>query len=180
MYGRVVCLLLLLNSMGVAGFTQCLPHPRRLSQSSSRVELSCISEPITGRWVYNHMNPSSAVLPPPPGVPPRALIHFIGGAFVGASPSVLYRPLLNRLSDEGYIVVTTQYSLTFDHLSTCDNIIQSFESVAPSLARQYGPLPVIGVGHSLGALLQVIITTLFPQTPRAGNVLVSFNERDVR
>jgi len=35
------------------------------------------------------------------------------------------------------------------------------------------------VGHSCGALLQVLITTLFPDTPRAANALISFNNKPV-
>ena len=47
----------------------------------------------------------------------------------------------------------------------------------PSFCVEYGPLPVIGIGHSCGALLQTLITSLFPDTPRAVNVLISFNNR---
>lgn len=36
---------------------------------------------------------------------------------------------------------------------------------------------MIGVGHSCGALLQTLITSLFPDTPRAVNILISFNNR---
>lgn len=36
---------------------------------------------------------------------------------------------------------------------------------------------MIGIGHSCGALLQTLITSLFPDTPRAVNVLISFNNR---
>ena len=52
-------------------------------------------------------------------------------------------------------------------------------SVAPSLAKQYGPVPVVGVGHSCGALLHMLITSLFPDTPRAANALISYNNRGV-
>ena len=51
--------------------------------------------------------------------------------------------------------------------------------VAPSLAKQYGPVPVVGVGHSCGALLHMLITSLFPDTPRAANALISYNNRGV-
>ena len=46
-------------------------------------------------------------------------------------------------------------------------------------ARQYGAVPVVGVGHSCGALLQLLITSLFPDTPRAANALLSFNNKPV-
>lgn len=49
--------------------------------------------------------------------------------------------------------------------------------MAVELARECGPLPVVGIGHSAGALLQTLITCLFPGAPRAGNVLMSFNNK---
>jgi hypothetical protein len=87
--------------------------------------------------------------------------------------------LLERLAEKGYLVVATPFSLSFDHLTTCDAVISRFERIAPVLARTYGPLPVVGVGHSCGALLQLLITSLFPDTPRAANALISFNNKPV-
>jgi hypothetical protein len=37
----------------------------------------------------------------------------------------------------------------------CDRVLEKFERVAIPLAQEYGALPVIGIGHSCGALLQV-------------------------
>jgi acetyl esterase/lipase len=96
------------------------------------------------------------ILRPQPGVPVRAVLHFLGGAFVGASPHVTYRYLLQGLADAGYLVVATPFSLGFDYLKTCDEVLEKFENVAPMLAKQYGAkVPVVGMGHSCGALLQV-------------------------
>ena len=110
----------------------------------------------------------------------RALIHFLGGAIVGAAPDISYRYLLERLAQKGFLIVATPYTLSFDYIATCDDIIGRFERIAPSLARQFGPVPVVGVGHSCGALLQLLITTLFPDTPRAANVLLSYNNKGVK
>ena len=129
-----------------------------------------------GRWEQLHGN---YILRPPPNQPPRALLHFLGGALVGASPQLTYRYLLERLSSSGYLIVATPYQLSFDHLTTCDEIIDKFENVAPMLAREYGAVPVVGVGHSCGSLLHVLITSLFPDTPRAANALMSYNNRGV-
>jgi acetyl esterase/lipase len=112
--------------------------------------------------------------------PPRALLHFLGGAIVGAAPHVSYRYLLERLAAEGYLIVATPYNLSFDHLSTCDAILSRFERIAGTLALTYGPLPVVGVGHSCGALLQLLITSLFPDTPRAACALISYNNKPVQ
>lgn len=113
------------------------------------------------------------------GVQPRALLHFLGGALVGYAPHISYRYLLERLAAKGYLVVATPYSLSFDHLATCDEVIARFERIAGPLARTYGALPVIGIGHSCGSLLQLLITSLFPDTPRAANALLSFNNKPV-
>lgn len=40
-------------------------------------------------------------------------------------------------------------------------------------------MPVVGVGHSCGSLLHMLITSLFPDTPRAANALISYNNRGV-
>lgn len=119
------------------------------------------------------------LLRPPAGTPPRALIHFLGGAFVGAAPSISYRYLLEGLAAQGFLVVATPYRLEFDYLSICDKVITRFEAAALPLADEYGGLPVVGIGHSCGALLHSLITSLFPEVPRAGNVLVSWNNRPV-
>ncbi len=111
--------------------------------------------------------------------PPRAVIHFLGGALVGASPHISYRYVLERLAEQGFLIIATPYTLSFDHLSTCDMVISRFERIAGQIAQTYGALPVIGMGHSCGALLQVLITSLFPDTPRAANALLSFNNKPV-
>ena len=99
---------------------------------------------------------------------------------IGASPDVSYRYVLERLSKEGYLIVATPFNLSFDHLKTCDEVISKFERIAPTLARQYGAVPVVGMGHSCGALLQLLITSLFPDTPRAANALISYNNKPVK
>ena len=97
-----------------------------------------------------------------------------------AAPHVAYRYMLERLAKQGYLIVATPFDLSFDHLQTCDIIIARFERIAPTLARTYGALPVVGIGHSLGSLLHLLITSLFPDTPRAANALLGFNNKAVR
>lgn len=130
-----------------------------------------------GKWEFLHGNwvlrPSSS------DDTPRAVLHFLGGALVGASPHITYRYLLERLAEKGFLIIATPYQLSFDHLQSCDEVITKFEKMAPSIARQYGAIPVVGIGHSCGALLQLLITSLFPDTPRAGNALLSFNNKPV-
>jgi hypothetical protein len=110
---------------------------------------------------------------------PAGVIHFLGGAFVGAAPHITYRYLLESLNAAGFIIVATPYRLDMDYLRSCDGILSRFDAVAVDLASEYGPLPVIGLGHSCGALLQTLITSLFPEAPRAINILISFNNKPV-
>ncbi|KAL7531041.1 hypothetical protein ACHAXR_003815, partial [Thalassiosira sp. AJA248-18] len=130
-----------------------------------------------GRWEELHGN--YILRPPNNEQQPRALLHFLGGALLGAAPQLSYRYMLERLSSRGYLIVATPYQLSFDHLGTCDEIIGRFERVAPALAKEYGAVPVVGVGHSCGSLLHMLITSLFPDTPRAANALISYNNRGV-
>lgn len=152
---------------------------RKSSSSSSRDRENTdgISLGKVGDWEFLHGN--WVLRPPSTEEVPRAVLHFLGGALVGASPHITYRYLLERLAEKGFLIIATPYQLSFDHLQTCDEVISRFERMAPSIARQYGALPVVGIGHSCGALLQLLITSLFPDTPRAANALISFNNKPV-
>lgn len=44
------------------------------------------------------------MLYPPEGQEPKCLVHFVGGAFVGAAPQLAYRPLLEALAARGALV----------------------------------------------------------------------------
>ena len=65
----------------------------------------------------------SWVLSPSDGVPSRAVVHFIGGAFVGASPQLTYRLFLEALVSRGDVtVVATPYAIGFEHLRIADEV----------------------------------------------------------
>lgn len=87
---------------------------------------------------------------PPENTKVVGVIHFIGGAFAGAAPQVMYRFFLENLSLYGYVVVATPFSMQLDYLKICDEVVSKFDSVAVELAKEVGAVPVIGVGHSLG------------------------------
>lgn len=147
------------------------------TDNSASASATTTTATTIGNWEEIHGN--YLLRPQPDEGPPRALLHFLGGAIVGKSPHIAYRYVLERLAAKGYVVVATPYDLSFDYLTTCDDIIARFERIATPLARTYGALPVIGIGHSCGSLLQVLITSLFPDTPRAANALISYNNKPV-
>ena len=72
--------------------------------------LSCAQ--VNGSWV----------IAPPQGRP-KGTVHFLGGAFAGASPQLIYPLLLQLLARAGYTVISTPYAVTFKHL-VCAGAVQ--------------------------------------------------------
>jgi hypothetical protein len=125
---------------------------------------------ISGNWVYIPRQP-------------RAIVHFLGGAFVAAAPHITYRLLLEDLAKEGYAIVATPFINTFDHRSIASEVYNSFEDTVELLQRRgyltdrY--LPIYGVGHSMGCKLHLLIGSMY-EVERAGNILISFNNFSAR
>ena len=114
---------------------------------------------------------------------PIAIIHFLGGAFVGTAPSVTYRWLLAELGKQGYAIITTPFVNTLDHNAIARGVLNRFENIVERLrARNIlsrGYLPIYGIGHSMGCKLHLLIGSLH-DVQRAGNILISFNNYPVR
>jgi Protein of unknown function (DUF1350) len=124
---------------------------------------------ISGNWVYIPRQP-------------RAVIHFLGGAFVAAAPQLTYRLLLEALGKQGYATIATPFINTFDHRSIASDVYNSFEDTLEVLQkRRYLPndLPIYGVGHSMGCKLHLLIGSMY-DVNRSGNILVSFNNFSAR
>lgn len=148
------------------------------------------------------------VLPPAEGVPCAGIVHFVGGAFVGTTPRLSYAAFLEDLSDAANvcIVATPVAGLTgLDHNAAATEVmlrwcsalpdvhqaldvraaaIASGSRAAASAGRSSAPapaasLPVLGIGHSLGAKLLILLGSDPGMSdnlgPRAANVLVSYN-----
>ncbi len=114
---------------------------------------------------------------------PKAIIHFLGGAFVATAPQITYRWLLEQLAQQGYAVVATPFLNTLNHGIMAKKVIWTFEDGLEDLyasrrLRQRG-LPIYGLGHSMGCKLHLLIGCLFP-VERAGNILISFNNYAAR
>lgn len=107
---------------------------------------------------------------------PKAIVHFIGGAFIGAAPHVMYRTFLDRLVARDYLIVTTPFDLSLDYLSLVAYLAQAWSSVRPTLPTG---VPVIGVGHSAGALFHALGASLYPDAfdGAVANVLISYNNK---
>ncbi|KAG1660208.1 hypothetical protein FOA52_005077 [Chlamydomonas sp. UWO 241] len=118
----------------------------------------------------------SYVLFPPNNRPPEAVVHFLGAAFVGAAPQISYRLFLEALSNRNILVVTTPFNTTFDHLRIADETQFKFDRAVRAMGPEFTLLPTYGVGHSLGAVIHLLICSRYA-VARAGNVYLSFNNR---
>ncbi len=125
---------------------------------------------ISGNWVYIPRQP-------------RAIVHFLGGAFVAAAPHITYRLLLEDLAKQGYVIIATPFINTFDHRSIASEVYNRFEDTLELLqARGYLPdryLPIYGIGHSMGCKLHLAIGSMY-DVKRDGNILISFNNFSAR
>lgn len=142
----------------------------RRSQAPEPLEEAERWEDIEGSWVVR----------PRRGAAPHAVVHFLGGVFVGASPQLTYRLFLERLADRGILVVATPFASGFDHLRIADEAQFKFDRCLKAMGTsdpEVASLPVFGVGHSMGALAHLLIGSRYG-VQRAGNVLISFNNKD--
>ncbi|KAJ8907163.1 hypothetical protein NDN08_003645 [Rhodosorus marinus] len=121
------------------------------------------------------------IVKPPESVQPRCIAHFLGGIAIGNSPRIGYPEFLQALADSGVLVIATPYEISFDYMKTIDECLDRYDRALESLDQtDVTGIPVIGIGHSAGALLHVIQSTLFAQKYRVANVLISFNNRNAR
>jgi len=125
---------------------------------------------LSGSWV---------LIPPQP----IALIHFLGGAFVGTAPHVTYRWLLGELAKQGYGIIATPFLNTLDHTAIARGVLNRFENIVERLQNRgvlsTGYIPIYGLGHSMGCKLHLLIGSLY-SVERAGNILISFNNYPVK
>lgn len=137
--------------------------------------------------IYERLE-SCLVIPPPTGKKPRAIVKFLGGAFIGAVPEVTYSYLLELLANEGYLIISVPYNVTFDHAQAAREIYERFiacldrisTSGLPSAnltATEFVHLPLYSVGHSNGALLQLLTGSYFSEKIPKANAIISFNNR---
>ncbi len=130
--------------------------------------MATINSAMTGTWCGDLwlMQPES----------PRALIHCLGGAFVGAAPQVVYGSLLARLVAAGFAVAAVPYVTGPEHQRLAIASIDRLQQLPSALLR----LPRYGLGHSLGCKLHLVASCLETQDrlslpPRQGNVLLALS-----
>lgn len=76
-------------------------------------------------------------------------------------------------------VIATPFSTGFNHLRIADEIHYKWDRCihSPMIASEIRNLPVFGLGHSMGSLQHLLISARYASTNRAGNILMSFNNK---
>ncbi|KAI8110480.1 hypothetical protein M9435_002154 [Picochlorum sp. BPE23] len=116
----------------------------------------------------------------------KGVVHFLGGAFAGAAPSSLYSGLIQGLSKAGFLVLSTPYQVTFKHDDCARSLYERFDmlySEAVAVCSERYPdvssVPCIAVGHSNGALMHSLMSSMY-ESRYAASILISFNNREVK
>jgi predicted alpha/beta hydrolase len=74
-------------------------------------------------------------------------------------------------------VITTPFSSSFDYLRIADEAQYKFDRAVRALGHEAVSLPVYGVGHSLGAVVHLLICTRYAVTVsvlKAASLVVMF------
>ncbi|CAA7410249.1 unnamed protein product [Spirodela intermedia] len=173
-------------------------HRRKLFTATSRRRMTVFAGYAGGRQasvtrassrgrMFSRLD-SCLVVPPPSGRKPLAVIMFLGGAFVGAVPEVTYSYLLELLAEEGFLLVSVPYNVTFDHSRAAREVYERFNGCMEKLSASGVPdselsaadltdLPLYSVGHSNGALLQLMVGSYFSEKIPKANAIISFNNK---
>uniref|UniRef100_A0A7N0UT91 Uncharacterized protein n=1 Tax=Kalanchoe fedtschenkoi TaxID=63787 RepID=A0A7N0UT91_KALFE len=137
--------------------------------------------------VYKRLD-SCLIVPPAKGREVRGVVQFLGGAFIGAVPEATYRYMFELLAKEGFLIVSVPYNVTFDHLQAAKEVYEKFNTCLDVLlvsglpdyglmAEEIAQLPLFSVGHSNGALLQVLVGSLFSEKLPKANAVIAYNNR---
>lgn len=115
------------------------------------------------------------LLPPAAVERPTAIVHFVGGTFFGSSPKIWYRTFLEGLvrNTQCAVVITpipvTLFKSPLHHINLGKKLQRALDMAwVDVLEDEYGAIndvPLCGIGHSLGARLMVVLTTLTKNRP---------------
>ncbi|XP_019448012.1 PREDICTED: uncharacterized protein LOC109351112 [Lupinus angustifolius] len=170
-------------------FRKCTTMVARSSKMGSDVYVKRRNTNIrVNSKLYTKLESCLVIAPTLNRVKPRAIIKFLGGAFIGAVPQASYGYLIELLAKEGFVVVVVPYNVTFDHTQAAKQVYERFNTCLDSLLTyglpqanlspsQLGDLPLFSVGHSNGALLQLLTGSYFSEKIPKANAIISYNNR---
>ncbi|KAK9800800.1 hypothetical protein WJX73_006739 [Symbiochloris irregularis] len=168
------------RDLDLASARSLVPHNRKDAFGDVETQIASTFNQPGGRNDWQQVG-GAWVLRPKSGAKPRGVIHFVGGAFVGAAPQLSYRLLLELLAGHDFAIIATPFPTGFNHLDIADEAHFGFER-ALNLLQGSDPqlsdpsMPIFGLGHSLGSLVHLLIGCRYP-VQRAGNIFLSFNNR---
>ncbi|CAN8066683.1 unnamed protein product [Agarophyton chilense] len=112
---------------------------------------------------------------------PEVILAFTGGFAAGLAPRTTYAAFLRRLSDvlNAAVVAYRQPSPSADHLDLAHKSAGATGVIVAEIRRTFGrQIPLIGIGHSLGAKC-LLLAGCEPETrevcPFSANIFISFN-----
>jgi hypothetical protein len=115
------------------------------------------------------------LLPPAAVERPTAIVHFVGATFFGSTPKLWYRTFLEGLvrNTQCAVVITpipvTLFKSPLQHINLSKKLQRAFDMAwSDVLEDEYGKIddvPLCGIGHSLGARLMIVLTTLTKNRP---------------
>ena len=154
-------------------------------------------EPQSLNWEWETYKKSTHVFLPPPidanneSEAPQTILHFIGGTLFGSYPLQFYKPMLEQIAKQSNsIVVASSIPVTFsknplNHFQLAKSIAIEFNKAYRNIVvdeyseEEAANMNVVGIGHSLGSRLQMIISTSKKLKTiafdRDANILISFN-----
>ncbi len=122
-------------------------------------------------WQWLESEQAWILMPPKP----QAILHFLGGALIGAAPQIIYEGLLVELARSGYGVIALPYDTSRFHRQLATQLAQRFRQVQQHLDLL--SLPTFGIGHSLGGKLQILSCLVDPQLSqhRSGTIVIAYS-----
>jgi Protein of unknown function (DUF1350) len=125
---------------------------------------------------------ASVLLPPSDVGRPSCIIHFIGGTLFGSTPTIWYKNLLEDIvQNTNAVVIATSIPITLfssplQHIDLAKRCYKQFKTAYRTIVldeycydgetseEQFAlKVPICGIGHSLGARLLTVLTTLYPE-----------------
>ena len=163
----------------MAALLPCLHSVALRSGSRPGAALVARSAKITASLQWEDCEGGCKLLKTPLGVEPRAVIHFLGGVLVSPKPDGAYRYVLESLSSRGFVVVATPFAVDFDYRKPAAEVYEKFSTARGTLSSELRELPLLAMGHSLGALMQTLLICMHTEYSEAccGAALVSYNNK---
>lgn len=180
---------------------QTSPRRRRPARGPAVYAVSNAGSWSDPRYGQPDVNTTRPPPPPPPGTPwrivglcdvlepesPEAVVVFLGGLGAGTSAPTFYGNLLRHVSDAGRVAIIACRLPPVpptDHTELAARCGDALAAAHEGLSDELRKLPLLGMGHSLGAKLLLLAMSgshsLRARLPLRASVFLSFNNSRLR